>query len=100
LGALVKRPGEAMVGRPVELAVGGWVRNAMGRYERLLGDAMRGDAMLVAREDWVEAAWRVVDPVLAAPTPLHEYEAGTWGPPEADALVAGGGGWHRPAELA
>jgi glucose-6-phosphate 1-dehydrogenase len=99
-GALVKTPGEAMVGRPVELAVGGWVRNAMGPYERLLGDAMRGDATLFAREDWVEAAWRVVDPVLGVTTPLYEYEPGTWGPPEADRLVAGDGGWHRPADLA
>jgi glucose-6-phosphate 1-dehydrogenase len=65
-------------------------------YERLLGDAMRGDATLFTREDEVEAAWRVVDPVLAEAPPVCLYEPRTWGPPEADRLVAPDGGWHDP----
>ncbi len=57
---------------------------------------MRGDASLFAREDSVEAAWRVVDPVLGNVTPVYRYTPKTWGPPEANALVAGHGGWHNP----
>jgi glucose-6-phosphate 1-dehydrogenase len=68
----------------------------MAPYERLLSDAMRGDATLFASEDSVEAAWRVVDPVLDDVTPVYHYEPNTWGPREADALVAGEGGWHNP----
>jgi glucose-6-phosphate 1-dehydrogenase len=65
-------------------------------YERLLVDAMEGDATLFAREDGVEAAWRVVDPILGDSTPVHEYATGTWGPAEADALTADVGGWRSP----
>jgi glucose-6-phosphate 1-dehydrogenase len=65
-------------------------------YERLLADAMAGDAMLFAREDGVEAAWRVVQPILDDATPVREYSPGTWGPAEADALTADVGGWHTP----
>ena len=68
----------------------------MDAYERLLGDAMQGDAMLFARQDGVEAAWAVVQPILGNVTPLHEYEPGTWGPAEAETLAAGVGGWHAP----
>ena len=57
----------------------------MDAYERVLGDAMQGDATLFAREDYVEEAWRIVDPVLKAGTPVYEYEPGTWGPEEVDA---------------
>ena len=67
----------------------------MDAYERLLGDAVRGDSTLFARADEVEAAWRVVDPLLTANTPVHEYAPGTWGPIEADAL-APPGGWRVP----
>ena len=67
----------------------------MDAYERVLGDAMHGDATLFAREDYVEEAWRIVDPVLKAGTPIYEYEPGTWGPKEA-AQVAPPGGWHDP----
>ena len=67
----------------------------MDAYERVLSDAMAGDATLFGREDYVEEAWRIVDPVLKAGTPLYEYEAQTWGPVEAD-LVAPPGGWHNP----
>jgi glucose-6-phosphate 1-dehydrogenase len=96
LGARVKIPGEAMVGRNVELEYCRTAGDEMAPYERLLGDAMRGDATLFTREDEVEAEWRVVDPVVAAPPPVRPYEPRTWGPPEADALVAGDGGWQNP----
>jgi glucose-6-phosphate 1-dehydrogenase len=68
----------------------------MEAYERVLGDALSGERTTFAREDYVEEAWRIVDPVLEADTPLHEYEKGTWGPPEVDTLVAPPGGWHNP----
>ena len=65
-------------------------------YERLLGDAMKGDATLFAREDAVEAAWGIVDPILDNATPVHPYAPGTWGPAEANALIRGDEGWHDP----
>jgi glucose-6-phosphate 1-dehydrogenase len=67
----------------------------MDAYERVLGDAMHGDATLFAREDYVEEAWRIVDPVLRAGTPVHEYLPGTWGPPQVQA-VSPECGWHNP----
>ena len=70
--------------------------NEMDAYERVLGDAMAGDASLFAREDYVEEAWRIVDPVLKAGIPIHEYEAGSWGPREVDQKVLSVGGWHDP----
>ncbi len=72
----------------------------MDAYERLLGDAMEGDATLFARQDVVEAAWAIVDPILGTDTPLHEYEPGTWGPPEADRLTESIGGWQAPVMAA
>ena len=68
----------------------------LGDYERLLGDAMAGDATLFARQDVVEAAWAIVDPVIHGPSPMYEYEPGSWGPPQADRLVADVGGWNTP----
>jgi len=68
----------------------------MDAYERVLGDAMAGDATLFAREDYVEEAWRIVDPVLKASTPVYDYEPGSWGPPEVGQSVAPAGGWHNP----
>jgi len=68
----------------------------MDAYERVLGDAMAGDATLFAREDYVEEAWRIVDPVLMAETPVYEYEPGTWGPGEVEQRVSPPGGWHNP----
>ena len=65
-------------------------------YERVLGDAMAGDATLFARQDYVEEAWRIVDPVLKANTPVYEYEPGSWGPKEVGESVTPPGGWHNP----
>jgi glucose-6-phosphate 1-dehydrogenase len=100
IGARAKTPGEQMVGRPVELSVyEGAEQGSEGRmdaYERLLGDVMAGDPTLFARQDVVEAAWAIVDPVIHGPTALHEYEPGTWGPKEADRLVESVGGWNTP----
>jgi glucose-6-phosphate 1-dehydrogenase len=70
--------------------------NEMDAYERVLGDAMSGDRTLFARQDYVEEAWRIVDPVLKKATAIHEYEPGSWGPPEVDKNVAPPGGWHNP----
>jgi glucose-6-phosphate 1-dehydrogenase len=97
LGARAKRPGEGMAGHPVELSVVEQpVETLLGDYERLLGDAMNGDATLFARQDVVEAAWAIVDPLLKDPGPMFEYEPGTWGPPQAERLVADVGGWNTP----
>jgi glucose-6-phosphate 1-dehydrogenase len=96
LGARIKAPGEAMVGENVELLARDSTADDMMPYERLLGDALRGDAMLFVREDEVEAAWRVVEPILGDATPIRDYEPGTWGPAEAAALVGEDGGWHNP----
>jgi glucose-6-phosphate 1-dehydrogenase len=96
LGAKVKKPGERMEGRCIELIAHYQPPDEMEPYERLLGDAISGDATLFAREDSVEAAWRVVDPILGNRTPLYEYEPGTWGPPEAGRL-APEGWWHDPS---
>ena len=65
-------------------------------YERVLTDAIAGDATLFARQDYVEEAWRIVDPYLKADSPVHDYEPMTWGPSEADKPVSVIGGWHNP----
>jgi glucose-6-phosphate 1-dehydrogenase len=100
IGARAKRPGAGMVGEPTELSVvDQGAQGSDGRmdaYERLLGDAMAGDATLFARQDVVEAAWAIVDPVIHGPSPMFEYEPGSWGPPQADQLAAGVGGWNTP----
>ncbi|MBX7186880.1 MAG: glucose-6-phosphate dehydrogenase [Vicinamibacteria bacterium] len=97
IGARAKRAGDGMAGRPVELAVVQQnTGDEMDAYERLLGDAMEGDPTLFARYDTVEAAWRIVDPVIHGPSDLWEYEPGSWGPPQADRLVSDVGGWHTP----
>ena len=97
LGARTKVPGESMVGRKVDLLACQQSGEEMSPYERLLSDALRGDPSLFAREDNVEAAWRVVDPILGDMTPVYEYEPNTWGPPEAERIIAGDGGWHNPS---
>jgi glucose-6-phosphate 1-dehydrogenase len=85
-----------MVGHQVELLASQGVTDEMDAYGRLLGDAMKGDPLLFARQDAVEAEWRIVTPILTSPTPPHEYQPGSWGPAEADRLVARSGGWHKP----
>jgi len=96
-GARVKKPGDAMMSEPTELSlVHHPTADEMSAYERLLGDAMDGDATLFARQDAVEAAWKVVEPVLGNATPIHEYERGAWGPVEADRLAVDVGGWACP----
>jgi glucose-6-phosphate 1-dehydrogenase len=101
IGARRKHPGDRMTGDPVELAVveaqaQQGEAGRLGDYERLLGDAMAGDATLFARQDVVEAAWAIVDPVIHGPSPLYDYDPGTWGPKEADKLTEDVGGWNTP----
>ena len=92
---------EALIGRtdiPAESLVPQFTSlDEMDAYERVLGDAMAGDPTLFAREDYVEEAWRIFDPMLKASTPIHEYEPGAWGPPEANRQVSPPGGWRDPS---
>ncbi|MBX0328440.1 hypothetical protein K2Z83_12210 [Oscillochloris sp. ZM17-4] len=93
----MKAAGDAMAAREQELTAAYQPGPSMlGDYERLLTDAMRGEAMLFAREDAVEIAWSIVEPILDDVTPLCDYAPGTWGPQEAERLIADVGGWHRP----
>jgi len=98
LGARIKAEGEKMEGESVELVAHERAGDDMPPYERLLGDALRGDQTLFNREDAVEAAWRVFEPVLGDVTSVHDYEPGTWGPPEAERIAVGVGGWHNPVK--
>src|SRR6202035_633267 len=95
-GALVKRNGEQMHGDPVELVARHHSEKEKTPYERLLGDAIRGDTSLFTQDDSVEAAWRVVDPVLTAGPQVLEYDPGTWGPSASKRIVTGGEAWHDP----
>ncbi len=85
-----------MRGQEVELDAVHQSPDEMPPYERLLSDAMRGEETLFVREDTVEAAWKVVDPILDNATPVYEYDPGTWGPSQADQLIKHDGGWHNP----
>jgi glucose-6-phosphate 1-dehydrogenase len=96
LGLRVKVVGDQLIGEDVELVAANRPPEGRPPYERLLGDAMHGETELFARQDTVEAEWRVVDPVVGDDvTPLYEYDPGTWGPQEANQLVDGG--WSDPA---
>jgi glucose-6-phosphate 1-dehydrogenase len=95
-GALVKHDGENMRGEPVELIARHQSPAERSPYERLLGDAVRGDTTLFTQDDSVEAAWKVVDPILNAARPVVEYEPGTWGPAAAAQIVNAGDSWHDP----
>lgn len=97
LAARVKRTGEQFVGEQRELYLLDAHPNEETPYERLLGDAMDGSGALFTREDAVEAAWAVVDPVLAGHGAALPYARGSWGPAEADALIAPDGHWFNPA---
>ncbi len=100
LGARAKAPGEAMAGEAIELSVRHQRGDEMAPYERLIGDAMAGDSTLFAREDSVEAAWAIVQPILGTAPAVFPYEPRTWGPPEADRIIARLGGWHVPVAAA
>jgi glucose-6-phosphate 1-dehydrogenase len=96
LQARAKAPGEAMRGEQIELTVRHHPAEELtAPYERLLGDALEGDPSLFAHQDTVEAAWRIVEPVLDSAVAVHQYRPGTWGPRQADRLASGG--WHNPA---
>ena len=85
-----------MIGEQTELVASRYPgAEEMDAYERVLGDAMAGDATLFGREDYVEEAWRIVDTVLKADTPVYEYEPGSWGPSEVDQKVSPPGGWEN-----
>ena len=97
IGALVKKAGEPE-GQQVELVISEESDPAeMGAYEELLFDAMRGNPARFARQDYDEEAWRIVDPILGQLVSVFDYDPGTWGPLQADALVAPDGGWFDPA---
>jgi glucose-6-phosphate 1-dehydrogenase len=96
LAARVKRPGEEFIGDQRELYLSEEQPGEETPYERLLGDAMAGKGALFTREDALEAAWAVVDPVLKAHNPSRPYRRGSWGPREANALIAADGRWHNP----
>ncbi len=92
-----KKPGAGMEPLLEDLTFAGQTGSDMRPYDRLIGAALDGDRWLFARQDTVEAAWRVVDPVLGDVTPVHPYPRGSWGPAEADRLLPGGDKWHDPA---
>jgi glucose-6-phosphate 1-dehydrogenase len=95
-GVTVMDAADKMIGEPVELEASRHPSpDEMAAYERVLGEALEGDATLFARMDYVEEAWRIVDPLLTMKTPVREYEPGTWGPTDA-AHVAPPGGWANP----
>jgi glucose-6-phosphate 1-dehydrogenase len=94
MGLMALAPGEENAVQSGEMIASRHPNAAeMDAYERVVGDAMRGDATHFAREDYVEEAWRIVDPVVKGATRVHEYEPGTWGPSE---IVSPEGGWHDP----
>jgi glucose-6-phosphate 1-dehydrogenase len=99
VGVQAKEPGQRLVSHPVELQVD--FERVFGArqqaYQRLLGDALEGNPARFARQDGVEHAWRVIQPLLDHPGPVHSYPRGSWGPAEADTVTAGHGRWHDPA---
>jgi glucose-6-phosphate 1-dehydrogenase len=97
MGITVMAPGEEMVGESAEMLAHHHPESTeIDAYERVLGDAMAGDAAIFARQDYVEEAWRIVDPILKLSTPAYEYEPGTWGPKEVATHIAPPNGWVNP----
>lgn len=96
LGVRVKVPGDRMIGEDIELLVSEPAGKQMPPYERLLGDALRGNDELFSREDLVTAQWNVVDPILDDVVPVYLYEQGTWGPDESMGLIGNDGPWINP----
>ncbi len=99
LGTRVKKSGPKFVGEDVELTLMQNPAEDVEPYERLLGAAMEGDSTFFARQDTVESAWKIVDPILGNVTPVEEYAPGTWGPASAQRLLLEGERWHDPREL-
>ena len=97
LGARTKLPGDRMEGEDVELVASHRPAEEQSPYERLLTDAMEGNAELFSRQDVIERSWEIVASVLDDATPLHPYPQGSWGPQQADRLIRGNGGWHKPS---
>jgi glucose-6-phosphate 1-dehydrogenase len=101
VGVRVKKPGVEIGSMPAELLV---VRDTVSdetvAYERLLTDAMEGEQTLFVREDAIEASWRAVEDILDDAAPVYPYDPGTWGPAEADRLIAGFGSWQTPSQVA
>lgn len=100
LAARVKKVGREYVGQQSELFLDQQDPDNEQPYERLLGDAMAGDHSLFTSEDAIEAAWQVVGPVLEHHGKAHPYQRGSWGPKQADALIADDGAWHNPTSKA
>lgn len=98
IGARTKQPGEIMAGAQTELEVSSDPSADDPPYQRLIGDALKGDQELFARSDAVQAAWRIVDDALAADTPVYGYTKGSWGPAEAHSMAAAYGGWFDPED--
>ncbi len=88
-----------MTGQEAELYACNSQPDEMSPYERLIGDALRGDATLFARQDTVEIAWKVVDGLLASGPQAEQYAAGSWGPASADRMIERYGGWYDPGSL-
>ena len=100
MGMMTLAAGQELASEPVEMIASRHPRpEEMDAYEKMLGDAMAGDATLFARQDYVEEAWRIVDPVLKSNAPVFEYEPGAWGPKEVAEKVAPPGGWHDPVVI-
>ncbi len=97
LAARVKLAGQEFIGEQRELYLSDEQPGEELPYERLLGDALKGDGALFSREDAVEAAWRVVDPVLKNHHRCHPYKRGSWGPKQANSMIIAAGGWHNPS---
>ena len=97
IGMLVMADDERMIGAPKELeGTPTPISDEKDAYERVLTDAIEGDATLFARQDYVEEAWRIVDPYLKSNSPVHAYDSQTWGPVEAEEMTSTVGGWHNP----
>jgi glucose-6-phosphate 1-dehydrogenase len=97
LGLRMKHPGERMTGDNLELSLMQRPGSDMPPYQRLLGDAMRGNSELFGRADTIDAQWRIVEPILTNPPAVEEYDQGTWGPVAASALIGADGPWRDPA---
>jgi glucose-6-phosphate 1-dehydrogenase len=97
LGLRMKHPGERMTGDNVELMLMERAASQMPPYQRLLGDAMRGNNELFGRDDVVDAQWRIVEPIVKNPPAAQEYDPGTWGPDAANTLIGADGPWRNPS---